>query len=131
MPVRMLHPHASLYVASPCQSICCELQNSYRNWDWLLRGHTHITGWDRQTHMHCGGVCRTELLVCLWYVAWVLLALRLACSRLGHWPPSLNRMPDNPALHAFLYGNKSPPQITLTPTLTLMEPVLLVTRKKP
>ena len=47
----------------------------------------------------------------LWHVAWALLALRLARSRPGRWPPSLNlnRMPDNPTLHACVCGNKSPP----------------------
>ena len=68
--------------------------------------------------MRRGGVCRTELLVGLWHVARVLLALRLACSRPGRWPPSLNRMPNIPTLHVFVCGNKSPP-LTLTLTLAL------------
>ena len=35
----------------------------------------------------------------LCHVTWALLALRLARSRPGRWPRSLNRMPDNSALH--------------------------------
>ena len=58
----------------------------------------------------------------MWHVAWVLLAFRLALSRLGRWPPSLNRMPANPVLYACVCGNKSPPlalALALALTLTL------------
>ena len=35
-------------------SVCGAWPKRSRYWDWLLRGHTHITGWDRVTHMRRG-----------------------------------------------------------------------------
>ena len=51
-----------------------------------------------------------------------VVALRLSLTptlTLSRWPPSLNRMPDNPALHACVCGNKFPLILTLTPTLSM------------
>ena len=48
----------------------------------------------------------------MWH-GYSLYALRLARSRLGPWLPSLNRTPDNLALHVRVYGNKPPPPLPL------------------
>ena len=89
--------------ASPCQSLCCELQTSSRNWDWLLRAphpyasyactppmHAIWPYWDwllRAVHTSLrsiaitieqstcggGGVYQTEMLVACGMWHWVLL----------------------------------------------------------